>query len=255
MDCSRFAFRLSRTAGAIVCALAVGFASAARADDGGQWRGVPVFMLHHVNPLAPPAAAAELTITPVQFAAELQSLAAAHYTTITAAELAAALGSGRHPQRTVVLTFDDGYADQYEYVLPLLRKYGFRATFYIIRDTVGTPGHLTWSQIRALRDEGMEIGDHGTEHVALSELDRAGQFAQAATCADALRRLAGVNPVTYAYPSGDYNAITLDVMKTANMHAAFTTASGLVTSLARPYELPRIRVNRDGAENAFAKWL
>ena len=212
-------------------------------------------MLHHVNPSTPPAAAAALTITPAQFTAELQSLVSARYATITAAELTADLARGDHPRRTVVLTFDDGYADAYVYVLPLLRKYGFRGTFYIIRDTVGTPGHLTWAQIRALHDSGMEIGDHGTEHVALSELDRAGQLAQAATCADALRRLAGVTPVTYAYPSGDYNAVTLGVMKTANMHAAFTTQSGVVTTLARPYELPRIRINRDGAETAIARWL
>lgn len=212
------------------------------------WRGVPVFMYHKVNPVLPSdAVGRDLTLTPAQFAEQLRFLQAAHVRTLTARDLVAALERGEEPRRVAVLTFDDGYADNAVYALPLLQRYGARATFFIITGTLGTPHHLTWAQVRALRDAGMEIAAHGSKHIDLTELDAHGQRSIAQDCIRSLARMTGVSAQTYAYPAGAYNALTIDVMHDAGLKAAFTTIPGYVKSLERRFELPRFRVHNDGA--------
>jgi peptidoglycan/xylan/chitin deacetylase (PgdA/CDA1 family) len=194
----------------------------------------------------------ELTITPQQFESQLHVLRRLGLRTVTAAQLVAALRVGALPRRSVVLTFDDGYQDARTTVLPLLRRYHSVATFYVISGTIGSPRHLTWSDVRALRGAGMEIGAHGREHVDLTELDVRGQLAQVNGCRRALRRFALVEAATYAYPSGRYNATTLAVMRRAGLAGAFTEDYGEVRPFADPYRLPRIRVLRDNAVPLFS---
>jgi peptidoglycan/xylan/chitin deacetylase (PgdA/CDA1 family) len=214
--------------------------------------GVPVFTYHMVDRRIPgdPIGNA-LTITPHQFAEQLRTLSALHVRTMNAGALVASLRRGRVPARTVVLTFDDGYKDNVTEALPLLRRYHATATFYIISSTVGKPRHLTWADVRTLRKAGMEIGAHGREHVDLTELYAPGQLAQIDDCRRAIRHWAAVDPMTYAYPSGQYNAVTLAVMRRARMPAAFTMEYGFVRSLDNPYRLPRIRILRDHAVSMF----
>ena len=249
----------ARSLAALAAALAV-LPVAARSDEplgarlgrSSSGPGVPVFTYHLVDRRVPgdPIGRA-LTITPDQFEAQLATLAALHLRTIGAGQLVESLRRGQVPAHAVVLTFDDGYKDGVTEALPLLRRFHDVATFYIISDTVGTPRHLTWADVRALRSAGMEIGAHGAEHVDLRELDALGQTAQVHHCLRSLHRWARVEPETYAYPSGQYNATTLAVMRHAGVAAAFTMEPGFVRSLADPYRLPRIRVLRWDAVEAF----
>lgn len=214
--------------------------------------GVPVFTYHMVDRRIPPDHIGNaLTITPQQFAAQLATLAMRHLRTISASDLVGDLRHGVAPPHTVVLTFDDGYKDSVTEALPLLRHYHDTATFYIISGTIGTPRHLTWSDVRALRAAGMEIGAHGRQHVDLRELNEPGQLAQVSGCVHSLERWARIDPQTYAYPSGRYNATTFDVMRREHVEAAFTMEPGFVHNLANPYRLPRIRVMRVGAVANF----
>ncbi|MBV9102319.1 MAG: polysaccharide deacetylase family protein [Candidatus Eremiobacteraeota bacterium] len=216
--------------------------------------GVPVFTYHMVAWRIPndPIGNA-LTITPQQLRTQLETLQRLGLHTMTAANLVAEIERGAGlPRRTVVLTFDDGYQNARTEVLPLLRRYHAVATFYLISSTIGTARHLRWSDVRALKSAGMEIGAHGREHVDLTELDATGQFAQVNACRRALRRWAMVEAQTYAYPSGRYNATTLAVMRRSGLAAAFTEDYGEVRSLSQPYRLPRIRVLRESAVPAFS---
>ena len=220
----------------------------------GAWGGVPVLMYHKVDAVVPAdAVGRDLTVEPAAFEAQLRYLRARRIRTITAAELARDLARGERPSDAVVLTFDDGYADAATTAFPLLRKYGAVGTFYVSSGFVGTPRHLTWSQMRAMRAAGMEVACHGTDHLDLSTLDRAGQLREAAGCVKRFAHyLSADAPVTYAYPAGKYDATTFAIMRELGIRAAFTELPGAVRDLARPYELPRRRVRHDDGLAAFA---
>lgn len=216
--------------------------------------GVPVLMYHLVDAVVPhDAVGRDLTVEPAAFEAQLRYLRQHRIRTLTASELAAAIGRGERPRDAVVLTFDDGYADAATTALPLLRKYGAHGTFYVSSGFVGTPRHLTWGQMRTMHAAGMEIACHGTEHLDLSTLDRAGQLREAAGCKRRFARWLG-SPAsdTYAYPAGKYDATTFAIMRELGMRAAFTERPGVVRDLASPYDLPRRRVRHDDDLARFA---
>jgi peptidoglycan/xylan/chitin deacetylase (PgdA/CDA1 family) len=227
----------------------------ARAEAATTWPGVPVLMYHKIDAQVPTSPVGrDLTVEPAAFEAQLRYLRARGISTITASELAHDVARGVRPERVVVLTFDDGYEDAATVALPLLRKYGARGTFFVSSGFVGTPRHLTWSEMRAMRAAGMEVACHGTFHLDLSTLDRARQMAEAGGC---MRRFAhylgGAPPDTYAYPAGKFDAVTLEIMKKLGIAAAFTERPGLVTSLAQPYALPRRRIRHDDGVERFGE--
>ncbi|MBD5656401.1 MAG: polysaccharide deacetylase family protein [Candidatus Eremiobacteraeota bacterium] len=236
----------------LLAALLLAFANpAARAAD---WPGVPVLMYHRVDADVPrDAVGRDLTVEPAMFAAQLRYLRAHRIRTLTATELAIEIARGGHPRDAVVLPFDDGYADGATTALPLLVRYGARATFYVSSGFIGTPRHLSWSQMRAMRDAGMEVACHGTFHLDLSTLDRAQQEAEAGGCVKRFARYLG-GPVarSYAYPAGKYDASTFAVMRELGIIAAFRESGGYVRDLANPYALPRLRVRHDDTLESFA---
>ncbi|GAC1303661.1 MAG: hypothetical protein NVSMB21_03090 [Vulcanimicrobiaceae bacterium] len=247
-------YRLRTRACSVALALAlVPALGAQRASGSGV--GIPVLMYHRIDAVVPhESLGRDLTVEPAAFAAQLAYLRRHRIRTLTAAELARAVERGERPRSAVVLTFDDGYADAATTALPLLRRYGARGTFYVSSGFVGTPRHLTWRQMREMRAAGMEIACHGTEHLDLSTLDRAGQMREAAGCMKRFARfLGGPRPTTYAYPAGKYDATTLAVMRSLGFEAAFTTMPGIVTELTHRYELPRRRVHHDDALARFVE--
>ena len=215
---------------------------------------MPVLMYHLVDAVVPTDPVGhDLTVEPAAFEAQLRFLRAHHIRTLTASDLVAALARGEHPRDAVVLTFDDGYADAATTAFPLLRKYGARGTFYISSGFVGTPRHITWRQMRAMHRAGMELACHGTDHLDLSTLDRAGQLREAAGCTRRFAKWLGAPASdTYAYPAGKYDATTFAIMRELKMRGAFTEHPGIVTSLANPYALPRRRVRHDDDLARFA---
>jgi peptidoglycan/xylan/chitin deacetylase (PgdA/CDA1 family) len=254
-------FRVAmRLAAGVALAFAIAASAAATCGAGvtaardDAWGGVPVLMYHKVDANVPrDPVGRDLTVEPKTFAAQLDWLRKDGIRTLTAAQLVDALARGEHPRRAVVLTFDDGYADAATTALPLLRAAGAIATFYISSGFVGTPRHLSWKQIRALREAGMEVACHGTYHLDLATLDRTGQRREAQHCVEAFRRYLGAfRPATYAYPAGKYNAGTLAMLKQLGFRAAFTEHPGTVRSLATPFELPRRRVRHDDDLASFA---
>jgi peptidoglycan/xylan/chitin deacetylase (PgdA/CDA1 family) len=168
---------------------------------------VPILMYHRV---VPSGAAGEpkagLAVRPGQFDAQLGALAAAGWHTITLADLAGYLEAGvRPPTQTFVITIDDGWADGYEYALPILRSHGFVATYFVIAGRIGQPGHLTADQIWALYTAGNEIGNHTVDHVRLPRLSPAQVAGEVASGEATIASITGRWPETLAYPFGRTN--------------------------------------------------
>ncbi len=235
-------------AAATLAACSLGFA---KADD--AWRGVPILMYHKIDAKTPSDAVGKsLTIDPKAFDAQLTWLDAHRISTLTSQALVDALHGGKRPEHTIVLTFDDGYEDAYTGAFPLLKKHHAVASFYVSADFTGTPNHLTWKQMREMQAAGMEIACHGSRHLDLTTLNANEKQYEIGHCASALQRWLGTTPKTYVYAAGRYDAATISTLITSGFEAALTEHPGVVTSLNNPFELPRRRVDRSDAIQAFA---
>ena len=129
---------------------------------------IPILMYHSVSERQDGITPSGYRLTPRQFEEQLAFLRDKEIDTISLAELLSRQkGEIPLPPEAVVLSFDDGYEDNYTNVLPLLQKYRFRAVFFLTASTLGRPGMMGVKEIKALLEAGMEIGSHGWEHVLL----------------------------------------------------------------------------------------
>jgi len=213
-------------------------------------------MYHHVMPgsdVRVDEPYPDLVVDVAVFDAQMAALEAAGWHTITARQLAAALGSGRGlPARSVVLTFDDGRPDNYTYAFPILKRYGFVATFFIVPGRIGTSRHMTACQLREIAAAGNELADHTWNHDDLTSLTLEQARSRIRAAADAIESLVGVRPVTLAYPYGHHNSTAEAAADAEGIDLAFTTRHGALESSATRLVEPRLRVNglereRDGS--------
>ncbi len=131
----------------------------------------------------------------------------------------------RQDQPTIVsLTFDDGNADNYA-AAGLLAAHGLHGTFYIPSGLVGTTGYMTWDQVKALQDQGHEIGGHTVDHVSLRGLADADLRHQ--VCDDRQTLQAhGFQPSSFAYPFGSYDPAAKAMVQTCGYEDARTVQGG-----------------------------
>ncbi|MGB6007196.1 polysaccharide deacetylase family protein [Castellaniella sp.] len=169
-----------------------------------QMRTVPVLMYHHVTP-----AGGAINVTPEHFRDQLAWLKRQGYRTLTCEEFAAHLAGEPAPERSVLITFDDGYLDNYVHAWPALREYGFHAVIFLVTGWIGqgparphagqgegaralppTPDHadcmrqvaagqaheiaLNWSEIDRMRADGVcEFHSHTHTHTRWDKQDPA----------------------------------------------------------------------------------
>ena len=108
-----------------------------------------------------------------EFRRQLDHLAAEGFTTIPMADLVRwQAGEGELPEKPILLSFDDGHRSNAELALPELRQRGQKAILFVTAGRVGTDAWLTWAQLRALLDAGMEVGSHTLTHRSPSTLSR-----------------------------------------------------------------------------------
>ena len=204
--------------------------------------GVPVLNYHQVeekngNPL---------TLWPDQFEAQMAYLAAEGYTTITIDEMMDALENGTPlPEKPVIITFDDGYADNYEYAYPILKKYGFKATIFLIYDFTNTyPNYLTWEQINEMKESGLiHFESHTMTHANLAELTSADELRhEIADSHDLLSEKLGYDMHYIAYPGGRVNEEIEEITRAAGYRGGFTVHYGLSTPAEGPYQMDRIPI-------------
>lgn len=158
------------------------------------------------------------------------------------------------PRRAVALTFDDGYDNTYTQAFPILRAAGLRATVYVITGLVGSPGYLTWDQLRELAGQGWNVQSHSATHPDLRALAPAELQRQLRESRTAIERELG-RPVSHlAYPAGLYDQRVVDAAALAGYRTAVTVTYGTRLVRRQLFELPRVRVNgQDDAEALRAR--
>lgn len=182
------------------------------------------------------------------FAAQLELLRKQNYTVLPLSELVGRLKAGDPlPERCAALTVDDAYDTFLTGAMPLLRRYGYPASLFVSTDSVGGVGYLGWDELRALRDEGVEIGNHTASHPYL--LNRQEGESEAVwkerirgdieRASAALRReLGGMSPV-FAYPYGEYSPEVAKLVAELGFPGAMAQRSGVISPSADRYALPR----------------
>jgi peptidoglycan/xylan/chitin deacetylase (PgdA/CDA1 family) len=222
---------------------------------------VPVLMYHHV--------ADDREVTPRQFERHLQYLKEKGYTTPTLAGLLRTLAGNGDGGRQVLITFDDGYADNWICAWPLLKKYGFRAVVFAttarlgsgaprptladgaaspdtLTDERGPGGFLNWRELAAMTDSGVfEAGSHTHTHrdfVKRSEYsDLAWELEESARL---IKEHTGVRPVSIGWPWGHHSKSWEPAVRKAGYALAFTTVTGVNKPGCDPLYLKRIKVSR-----------
>lgn len=215
-----------------------------------------VVMYHRVDVSAPDDAISErLTISPEQFADELRSIHRMGLRTIGIGELARDVKSGQFPAHAVLLTFDDGYSDQFRYAFSILQHFGDRATFFVNTATIGTPDHLSWRDVEMMARAGMSIECHGVDHVDLATLAVPAQTYQIDRCVQELAAHINEPILAYAYPSGSFDEQTVTLERQAGLLFGFTTDPRFQLDFGSPYEISRIRVMNGMSDARFSELL
>ncbi len=183
-------------------------------------------------------------VTAADFDAQLALLRRLGYQTVTVAEIAAALrGEGVLPKRPIAITFDDGWSEQYNVALPLLQKYGMKASFYILSSYTTGERYVSWEQLEALRDAGMEIGAHTRKHVNLLAVSAEDASYEISGSKSVLEAKLDITVESIAYPYGLYSGSTVALAQKAGYRAAVALNASPKQSLFNLYALRRFEIH------------
>lgn len=218
---------------------------------------VPILMYHYISELPPNADYIRrgLTVEPDKFEAQLGYLKEQGYQTVLLSDLYAHLQWGKPlPEKPIILTFDDGYYDAYEYAAPLLAEYNFVGEFFVL----STPAHFeaeqyaTWAELAEMSANGMSIQGHGRDHYDLRDRPYDFLVFQILGIKEAVEAHTE-KPVTFfCYPAGKYDDDAIAVVESAGYLGAVTTEWGSTQTLENRYKWPRIRVRGQWTVEEFA---
>lgn len=197
---------------------------------------VPVLMYHSVSetPIGDPA----LSVRPAEFAAQMQALADGGFTPITFDELADAAKF----QKPILITFDDGYRDNFTEAYPILKKHGFHATVFLISGDIGAPNFINGGDILAMSDL-VSFQSHTVRHYRLPDLSEDDAALELRQSKETIEALTGKRVIALSYPEGRYNRA---VRRLARKYydCAVTTKCGYWHSGADRYSIRRLAVGR-----------
>ncbi|WP_245839452.1 polysaccharide deacetylase family protein [Mycobacterium aquaticum] len=220
-------------------------------------------MYHSVSD-SPAASIRGLSVRPKAFAEQVTYLARNGFTGLTFGELCRLRRSGEPlPQRPVVLTFDDGYADLVEEALPVLTSHGFPATVFITtgwlddagQRAAGTPPDrmLTWRQLTILEQAGVEIGAHSHSHPQLDQISVKQLRAELADPKSLLEEHLGHSVATLAYPYGYSNRRVREMSLELGYRNGAGVVNGIASPASDPFRVPRLTVRLSTSINTFAQ--
>ncbi len=206
--------------------------------------GFPILEYHMVN-------ARELgeerayAVPPKEFCQQLDYLQEQGYTTITLLEfMKAKKGKLELPEKPIILTFDDGYEDNYTELLPILEERGMKAVVFMVTNSIGLEGYMTWEQLKDMQKRGIEIGSHTANHVPLTKLSKEEQ-AEEMLLSKLIMEWNGMQTIySFSYPNGAYDADMREMLRQNEYLTAVTGDAGVNTFDTDPYLLQRVNIPR-----------
>lgn len=230
----------------------------------GRWRpAIRILMYHRVADLP---GYDQLAVSTARFEEQMAFLARGHRV-ISLAHALDELDAGGPSQAGVAVTFDDGYRDNLEYALPILRQHAIPATIFVTTafcdQSLRHPRypreqarlHLDWDEVRALSAEsGITIGSHTLTHPFLSRVSEARARAEIGQSRELLAQRTGRPADFFCYPSGDFVAREIALVKAAGYRAAVSVAPGGNRAATPRFALRRTEVtDRDATRELTLK--
>jgi peptidoglycan/xylan/chitin deacetylase (PgdA/CDA1 family) len=210
---------------------------------------VPILTYHSVRPHTPNQSPLQkyYDVAPESFIKQMQYLQDRGYAVIGLDYLATALEQNIIlPQKSVVLTFDDGWRSQYAYAFPILRKHNYTATFFVFTDAIGQDYFLTWDQVRVMNNAGMTIGGHTKSHPYLAGIRDPEALREEITGGKhIIEDQIGQNIYLFAYPYGYYTNQIIGIVKDAGYRVARSTYKGIGHSRDDLFKLSSVEVTDD----------
>jgi peptidoglycan/xylan/chitin deacetylase (PgdA/CDA1 family)/glycosyltransferase involved in cell wall biosynthesis len=215
--------------------------------------GTPVLMYHAIGLPDEPASA--FVIPADHFSKQMIWLKRLGYHPISLAQfLACKRNNQLPPVRSVVITFDDGYEDNYIYAFPILRQYNLPATIFLVSNSIGLVNNwdyegelcgrpiMSWSQIQEMIGQGIEFGAHSSSHPALPAISLPQAEDEITGSRKLLESRLGVPVNLFAYPYGEHNPSIQTMVQNAGFMAGCTIDTGLNTMITPPSLLRRAEV-------------
>ena len=182
-------------------------------------------------------------VPPDVFSEQLDYLKQSGYNTITTLEfMKAKRGKLKLPENPIILTFDDGYEDNYLYMLPILEAHNMKAVVYVITNELGNKGYLTFDELRDMQNRGIEIGSHTANHRPLIGLKNE-DILHEIGASKLFLEWNGIKTVfSFSYPNGLYNEDIIKMLENEKYLTAVTGDAGLNDFNTNPYLLQRINI-------------
>ena len=232
---------------------------------------IAILMYHSISDHATPQFK-QFTVSPALFTDHMAYLRQHAYTPITVTQYVHALSQGNNansalPERPVLLTFDDGFADFFTEALPVLKQFNFTATLYIATAFVNSTSHwlqreeemrrpmVTWEQLTEIATQGIECGSHGHRHLQLDTLPPSVVQEEIVSSKLLLEEHLGGAVSSFAYPFGYYTARVRQQVQAAGYTSACAVKHTISTETADPFSLARLMVKTDTSVSSLAALL
>ena len=230
-------------------------------------RKIPILMYHSISQSTNPRYR-DLCVSPASFAAQMDYLCQHAYMPLNTTQLIDALtGKILLPERPVVITFDDGFADFYHHALPALSRYNFTATLYIATGFIGRTSlwlrqeketqhpMVTWEQIAEINKSGIECGAHTRSHPKLDAIPLVMARDEIQGSKDDLEQYLGQEVTSFAYPYGYYTMDVRRLVKEAGFTSACAVNFAMCLDVADHFTLDRLMVTPDMDISTFGALL
>lgn len=217
----------------------------------------PIIMYHHIRPITRDLdeLGRDMSVTPEHFEDQIRTLKKEgfHFVTLSAVH-SALLGKINLPERPIVLTFDDGYADNFTYAMPILKQEHVIGTEFVVTNAIGKRGYLSWDQVTGMQDSGtFTIESHTLNHSELPKLSPEHAWSEIKQSKDELERRLGKSVHFFCYPFGKYSEAIATQAQKAGYAAALTTQFGVMHDTKNSFAMPRVRFTNSDTGKTLEK--
>lgn len=208
---------------------------------------VPILQYHHLlsSADAEKLGAQNLNVPPEIFEKQILYMIKKGYQTIFLDELMDGLkGNRKLPAKPIVITFDDGYAELYHVLFPLMKAKNFKATVFVIANFLDSSDYLTWRQLKEMASNNLlEIGNHTLSHSLLTDAYGEGFIRNQIISAQKIINERTGRPIkVFSHTLENPNEMTLKVLSQEKYSAAVLSGGAGPACATHPYEIPRIRI-------------